>query len=148
MPDITTIATVLTSLKSATDIAKFLRESDLSMERAELKLKLAELFGALAETKIELAALQETITAKDKRISELEDAFRAKETLVRHRDAMYVKDQHGEAVGVAYCLRCWESDHKQRQLVNDAKDFRVNACTACGQRYDDANSDHIHPRNA
>lgn len=62
---ITTVAAVLTSLKTATDIAKFLRESDLSIERAELKLKLADLIGALADTKIELAGLQEAISDKD-----------------------------------------------------------------------------------
>ena len=48
MPDITTIAAVLNSLKAATDIAKFLRESDLSLERAELKLKLADLAACRA----------------------------------------------------------------------------------------------------
>lgn len=137
MPDITTIATVLNSLKTATDIAKFLRESDFSIERAELKLKLAELIGALAETKIELAELQETISAKDKRITELEDAFQSRDALVRYRDAMYAKDASDEPMGVAYCLRCWETDHKQRQLVAASGSIRnENICTACGQKYD------------
>ena len=36
MPDIAAIGAVLSSLKTATDIAKFIRESDLSIERAEL----------------------------------------------------------------------------------------------------------------
>ena len=52
MPDIATIAAALNSLKTATDIVKFIRESDLSIERAELKLKLADLVGALAEAKL------------------------------------------------------------------------------------------------
>lgn len=147
MPDITTIATVLTSLKTATDIAKFLRESDLSIERAELKLKLADLIGALAETKMELAELQDTISGKDKRIAELEDAFQMKDALVRRGDAMYTKGANGEAVGVAYCLRCWESDHKQRQLIAGHGLGRVeNVCTSCGQKYNQGVSYEIAPR--
>jgi hypothetical protein len=147
MPDITTIATVLTSLKTATDIAKFLRESDLSIERAELKLKLADLIGALAETKIELAEVQDTIFGKDKRITELEEAFQAKDALVRHGDAMYTKGTNGEAVGVAYCLRCWESDHKQRQLIEGHGLGRIeNVCTSCGQKYNGNSSYKIEPR--
>lgn len=136
MPDITTIATVLSSLKTATDIAKFLRESDVSIERAELKLKLADLISALAETKIELAELQETISGKDKRIAEIEEAFQLKDSLVRRGDAMYAKDSNGEPIGVAYCLRCWETEHKQRQLVHDPVHMRApNSCTSCGQKY-------------
>ena len=46
MPDISAITAVLGSLKTATEIAKFIRESDVSIERAELKLKVADLIGA------------------------------------------------------------------------------------------------------
>jgi hypothetical protein len=146
MPDVTTIATVLTSLKTATDIAKFLRESDLSVERAESKLKLAELIGALAETKIELAELQEVISGKDKRIAELEEAFEAKDLLIRYRDAMYCVDENGKATGVPYCLRCWENDRKQKQLVSVASAIRpTNICTTCGQQYNAHNAHEIYP---
>jgi hypothetical protein len=57
--DPTTIGALLTSLKAATDIAKFIRGSDLSIERAELKLKLAELVEALANAKLEAADVQQ-----------------------------------------------------------------------------------------
>lgn len=136
MPDIAAIATILSSLKTATDIAKFLRETDLSMERAELKLKLADLIGALADTKMELADLQEVILDKDKHIAALEDAFQAKDTLIRFNDAMYASDADGNPTGVAFCLRCWETDHQQRQLVSDPSATRLmNICTACGHKY-------------
>jgi hypothetical protein len=62
MPAIASIAAILSSIKTATDIAKFLRESDLSLQRAELKLKLADLVSALAEAKIELTEIQETLS--------------------------------------------------------------------------------------
>ncbi len=143
MPDITTLAAVLSSLKTATEIAKFLRESDLSLEKAELKLKLADLVSALAEAKLELIDVQDTLAGKDKHIAELEDAFQSKDGLVRRYDAYYQSNEKGEPTGVPYCLRCWESDHKKRQLVYDAKDRFSRVCTSCGQRYTGRLADNI-----
>jgi hypothetical protein len=135
MVDITLISTALTSLKAATDIAKFLRESDLSLEKAELKLKLADLISSLADAKIQVVEIQEALQEKDKKIQELEDAFQSKDILVRRYDAYYNSDPNGQPVGVPYCLRCWENEHKKRQLVNDAGDRHTRICTTCGHRY-------------
>lgn len=135
MPDITTIAAVLNSLKAATDIAKFLRESDLSLERAELKLKLADLVGTLADTARLILTLQETLSEKDKRISEARCFSKQRRTRASLRP-YYSADESGKPIGVAYCLRCWENDHKKRQLVQDAKDRFSRVCTTCGHRYD------------
>ena len=136
MPDIATIGAALSSIKTATEIAKFLRESDLSLEKAELKLKLAELLVSLADAKVELVEVQEELVQKDKKIAELTNAFEAKDDLVRRGDAYYVRDERGEAIGKPFCLRCWESDHKQRQLVRSPKDHRTLVCTSCGHQYD------------
>lgn len=148
MTDIATISAVLSSLKTATDIAKFLRESDLSLERAELKLKLADLAGALADAKFELSEVQEALSVKDKRIAELEDAFQSKDGLVRRYDAYYQMDEAGSPIGVAYCLRCWENDHKKRQLVQDAKDRFTRVCAGCGHRYEGRLASEIRPPKA
>jgi hypothetical protein len=136
MPDIASIAAVFTSIKTATDIVKLLRESDLSLERAELKLRLADLVSALAEAKMDLTEIQEVLVAKDKRITELEEAFESKDALVKQNDAFYVADENGNPAGAPYCFRCWENDHKKRQLVHDSKEWRKRVCTACGHRYD------------
>ena len=136
MPDLTAIGAVLGSLKTATEIAKFIRESDVSIERAELKLKVADLVSALADVKLELVDLQETFATKEQQIRELEEAFQAKDTLVRNNDAYYRVSSEGRPLGVPYCLRCWENDHKQRQLVHDAKEYRIRLCTSCGHRYE------------
>jgi hypothetical protein len=145
MPDIATIGAVLGSLKTATEIAKFIRESDVSIERAELKLKVADLVSALADVKMELVELQETFAAKEQRIHELEEAFQAKDTLVRRYDAYYRADPEGQPIGVPFCLRCWENDHKQRQLVHDAKEYRIRICTSCGHRYEGRLANEIEP---
>lgn len=135
MVDIASISTALASLKAATDIAKFLRGSDLSLEKAELKLKLADLVSALADAKIQVVEIQETLQEKDKRIMDLEDAFQSKDKLFRHFDAYYMANENGNPVGVPYCLRCWETDHKKRQLVYEAGDHSKRVCTSCGHKY-------------
>jgi hypothetical protein len=136
MPDMATITAVLGNLKTATDIARFIRESDASIERAEVKLKIADLISALADVKIELVALQEAFTEKERRLKELEEAFQEKGRMVRRYDAYYQADEEGEPAGVPFCLRCWENDHKRRQLVHDAKEYRLRVCTGCGHRYE------------
>jgi len=136
MAYLATISAALGSLKAATDIAKFLRESDLSLEKAELKLKLADLVSALADAKMELVEVQDLLIEKDKRIVELQEAFEIKDNLIRHNDAYYFIDSEGKAFGIPYCLRCWENDHRKRQLVQDPNDHRKKICTTCGQKYD------------
>lgn len=136
MPDFATIGAVFSSLKTATEITKFLRETDLSLERADLKLKLAELIEALADAKIVLVEVQETLAGKDQRIAELEEAFNSKDDLVRRYDAYYAADLERKPMGVPYCLRCWETDHKKRQLVQSTKDHRTCVCTSCGHQYE------------
>lgn len=146
MADIASIAAIFTSIKTAADIAKLLRESDLSLEKAELKLKLADLVNTLAEAKMALTEIQEDLITKDKRISELEEAFQSKDMLVRECDAFYLADENGNPTGSPYCFRCWENDHKKRQLVNDSKDFRKRVCTACGYQYNGNRVPNISPK--
>lgn len=145
MPDLATIGAALSSLKTASEIVKFLRETDLSLERAELKLKLADLVSALADARIDLVEVQESLAAKDKKIAELEEAFNNKDSLVRRYDAYYAADPGGLPTGIPFCLRCWETDHKKRQLVFSSKDRHMRVCTSCGHQYGNSRVEDIYP---
>ena len=137
MPDIATIGAAITSVKTAFEIAKLIGSSASSMEQAELKLKLAELMGALADAKMELVEVQDALIEKDAKIEELEKAFEEKGELTRQNDAYYAVDAGGNPTGKPYCLRCWESDHKKRQLVRFGGSKRFESiCTACSQKYE------------
>ncbi|MBW2022333.1 MAG: hypothetical protein JRI51_05615 [Deltaproteobacteria bacterium] len=68
MPDIATISSILTSIKTATEIAKFLKDTNISLERAETKLKLAEMVSALADARLKTAEIQELLIEKDKKM--------------------------------------------------------------------------------
>jgi hypothetical protein len=144
MADMTLIATALSGIKTATDIARFLKDSDFSLEKAELKLKLADLVGALADVKIELAEIQETILDKDKKIQELHDAFQSKENMVRNFDAYYEASETGKPCGVAYCLKCWEVEHKKRPLIKLAGNMHIHVCPVCAHQYTARLSQQIH----
>ena len=137
MSEMATISAILSSIKTATEIAKLIRSSDLTLEQAEVKLKLAELISALADAKIELAEVQETLSAKEKKIAELDEAFQTKDTLVRGGDAYYTADEKGAPKGVPFCLRCWENDHKKRQLVLSSANGREMVCHTCSHGYND-----------
>jgi hypothetical protein len=80
--DIPTIASVLSGLKTATDIAKFLRESGVSLDKAETKNKLADLYDALAEMKMQMADVKLLLIEKDEEIRKLEDNLKLKANVV------------------------------------------------------------------
>lgn len=130
MPDITSITAVLAGLKTATDIAKALREMDVTFEKAEAKLQLAELMSALADAKISAADTQLLIEEKEQTIRELRSALKRTATVVRHGDAYYETDVDGMPDGAPYCSRCWEVGH---QLVHVHADrlHKQSICPEC-----------------
>jgi hypothetical protein len=135
MPDITAITSVITSLKAATDIAKFFRESDFSIEKAEMKLKLAELMSSLADAKIQMAEVHDVISERERRIQELEEAFQSKGNIMKCRDAYYDIDEDGKPNGEPYCSYCWEVNHKKYHLQLDSQDRHTKVCICCKNKY-------------
>ena len=114
MTDIATFSTILSSVKTATEIAKLLRDSNLSIEKAEAKLKLAELVNSLADAKLELAQLQEVMLGKDRRIQELEESLNLKEKLT-WRDPVYYLETKDSEEG-PFCPQCYDNNQKVIRL--------------------------------
>lgn len=139
MPDVATIGAFLGSVKTAADIAKALRGADVSLEKAELKLKLAELIEALAEAKMQAADIQEIIREKDGEINNLKKAFEFKFDLVRKGNAYYLKATSGGFhTEEAFCSHCWEVNQKSIHLstyLNDMSKW-VGECPSCKNKYD------------
>jgi hypothetical protein len=135
MADMTMITAGLNSLKAAIDIAKFLKESSSAIDKAVMDNKLAELYSELAETKMKFVDLKEALTEKDKTIKELEEAFDSRDSLIRSGDAYYKSTEDGKPFGVPYCLKCWETNHKHRQLVTVQNNVHEKVCACCGHKY-------------
>ena len=135
--DIPTIAAVLTSIKSATDIAKLLKETNLSLEIAEVKLKLADLISTLADAKMEIAGVQDLLREKDTKIHKLEKALLAvKENLVY--DAPFYWHVQGDMRDGPFCQQCYDADVKLIRLQSRERAGSWE-CKTCGKLFEDKN---------
>lgn len=136
MGELAVISAIITSVKTATDIAKLIKDSDLSLEKSELKLKLAELVSSLADAKLQMVEIQETILDKDRRIKELETVLETKNHIVKKYDAYYECTEDGTPNGQPYCMHCWEAKHKAYHLHFSAINRGVKECSECITRYE------------
>ncbi len=117
MPDLATVSTVLTSIKTAAGLAKMLKDSDVSLEKAETQFKLAELISALADAKIEIADIQELILEKDKTISDLEKALEIKGNLMWEPPNYFLEaPELPERKDGPYCQQCQDNHQKLIRL--------------------------------
>lgn len=119
MPDIATIAALLNGLKAATDIAKSISQASNSLQAAELKMKLAELYEALADARIKATDLKEEIDAKDQEIARLLDAAKLEGEVFRGGDAYFRK---GASKPYPLCIACWDQRKKLVHLLDTARE--------------------------
>lgn len=131
MPDIAAISAIVSSIKAASDIATVLGKAGLSIEKAELKLQLANLISSLAEARMEMASVQETLTAKDARIRELEDALQVKNKLKYEQPYYWIID-NGNRTG-PYCQTCYDKELKLIRLQGYDKGYWD--CKVCGNSF-------------
>ena len=133
MVDITAITSILTGLKTATDIAVLLKGSGISLEKAEYKLKLAELISVLADAKIELAEIQQLVMEKEKLIRELQEALEIKETLTWEQPYYWLVD--GNNKDGPFCQQCYDNDRKLARLQGNGNGYWE--CKTCKNSYKD-----------
>ncbi len=135
MPDLATVTAFLGSIKTASDIARAIKGAELSLEKAEFKLKLADLIEALAEAKMQAADIQDILREKDDEISKLKKAFEFKSQLVRKGNAYYEKGNLPNSYLVEpYCSHCWEANQKAIHLIrfnSQTHGNQIGECPAC-----------------
>ena len=127
MDPVSAINTALASIKTATDIAKLLRDADISLKNAETKLRLAEMISALADAKIEIAQVQGLIAEKDQVIKELGAKLAIKGEM-QYEPPFYWRIQGDKRDG-PYCQKCLDSQDKLIRLQGQGND-----CRRCLQR--------------
>lgn len=133
--DISSISTMLTSVKTAVEIAKLLKDSGLTLEKAEAKLKLAELIDALAEIKMQLADVRVLLLEKDEEISQLQEEMKIKGNMVFERPYYWLKTEKGK--DGPFCQVCFEKDNRPIRLQNKGVGFWI--CEVCETTYVDSN---------
>ncbi|WP_323001804.1 hypothetical protein [Denitromonas sp.] len=134
MADLTAVSTVLSSIKAATDIAKIVRESGLTLEQAEYKLKLAELVEKLADAKLELASIQDVIDERDRQIKELKEAAIVKGKLSFDPPYYWLVGENGLRDG-PFCQQCYDSSAKLIRLTGFGNGYWE--CKTCNSNYMD-----------
>ena len=129
--DFAAIGSLLGSLKTATDIAKFIRESDFSFEKAETKLKLAELVSALADAKLGAAEIQQEIIERNEEIRQLKTTAKLQAEIIWRQPCYYLVDREGKEE--PFCQNCYDSERKLARLHTDGTGFFQ--CHVCKQSY-------------
>ncbi|MET4000492.1 hypothetical protein [Marinobacterium sp. MBR-109] len=135
--DIASISSALGSIKTATEIAKLIKNSDLSLQDAELKLKLADLVSSLADAKMEIAEIQTELIKKQEEISELESRLKLKEQ-VNWEEPYYWLGAASNKNG-PYCQKCFDGDHKLIRLQGNGEGYWE--CKVCKSTYTDSSYD-------
>ena len=129
------LVTTFAGIKKASDIASSLARGDITLEKAELKMKLADVVGELADARMALTRVSEVIDTRDTEIARLQDALAIKATVVRVQDAYYEVGEDDAPSGDAYCLQCWENSNSLRHLVRDANTASRRCCPECKSSY-------------
>lgn len=138
--EIASIASAISSIKTATDIVKHIRDSGSSLEDAEIKLKLADLVGALADSKMEVANFKDLLLEKDSIIQRLQ-AKLSKELKTVWEDPYYfIVDESGERDG-PYCQKCYDGDGKYIRLQSPGRRGYWD-CNECKNHYKDSDYKH------
>jgi hypothetical protein len=136
MPDLGTIGAALSSLKTATEIAKAISNASSSLEKAELKLQLADLMGTLADAKIELSEIQSVLLSKDELIAELEGKLKLEGETVGFLGARYFINENDEPTGKPYCQTCWAVSKDLVPLNRPGTSGGTHICGKCKNTFD------------
>lgn len=112
MTDITSITTILSSIKTATELAKVIKDSDISLSNAESKLNMADLISTLADVKFELAEVQDTLREKDQEIFSLTNQLKEKKEMKFDGKVYFIEGDE-----TPFCPVCYENNAKLHHLT-------------------------------
>lgn len=129
------LSATYTALKAAGEIAKIVVAADKQLSEAELKMRLADMMGALSDARMSLASVQEEIDGRDAEIGRLKEALEHKASVRKDGNAYYEVDESGEPVGEPYCMHCYQSRHILRILVQPRLSGEEGFCATCKTRY-------------
>lgn len=138
MADMAAISQVLSSIKIAADIAKLLKETDISLEKAETKLRLAHLVGALADAKFELAEVQNLLLDKDEKIKKLVETLHTKKNVL-WESPWYWCLEEGKKTG-PFCQQCYDGNSALIRLQDLKNGYWT--CFGCKNSYASGDREH------
>jgi len=136
--DLSTIPAAFSSIKTATDIAKFILDSGTSLEKAESKMKIADLISALADAKIQISDIQQAMHEKDLLIRQLKDLADAQASLL-WEDPYYWRINGDQRDG-PFCQPCFDKEKTMSRLQANTPGHWQ--CRVCHQGFSEGGSLH------
>jgi hypothetical protein len=127
-----------TGLATAYRIAKAVVNADRAIDKAELRLQMADLMAALSESRQEALTARETIQALEARVRQLESNATLLASL-KHKAPFYLADDDP----IPYCARCVEVERLPVHVVKTTvihEGRRLWACPKCQTNYADMNN--------
>lgn len=100
------IGLALQSITASIGIARVVAEAQTELDRADLKLKMAEIITTLADAKIALSAARTALFEKDQEIVGLKDSYSGRYELVEIANA-----------GLVYVLKVSERGHEPKHYL-------------------------------
>lgn len=128
--DIPSISAALSSLKTAADIAKLIKDSGATLEQAEIKLKIADLVSSLADARIKISEVRESLAEKDAELRTLKSALETRDSL--EYEAPYYWLVKLEGKDGPFCQKCYDADAKLARLQMRAQGYW--GCTLCNTK--------------
>tara|TARA_R110002060_G_scaffold74932_1_gene84406 strand:- start:210 stop:650 length:441 start_codon:yes stop_codon:yes gene_type:complete len=126
--DIASIGAALSSIKTAADLAKILKDSNSSLGQAEVNFKLADLVGALADAKMDIASIKELLIEKEQEILELKKSLETKDNIKWEKPYYFL--QTDDSKEGPYCQTCYDNDKKLIRLQDGSNGaWRCHVCT-------------------
>ncbi|NEK36296.1 hypothetical protein [Rhizobium leguminosarum] len=125
----------LTAIGTALSVVKQLTEIDAHFDKADLKLKVAEITSALAQAKLGLVDAEEVIRAKDSEIKKLWDQLKYKAENTTRLDSMLYDTEDGQPVGRPYCPVCEEKGSLIKIIQDLVGPGRLFNCPKCKSNF-------------
>jgi hypothetical protein len=134
MVDIASISSALSGIKTATDIAKLIKDSDISLEKAESKLKLAELISALADVKVEIAEIKQLLMNKEEELKTIREQLSVRQEQLLWEPPYYWRHEKDKKDG-PFCQQCYDASHQLIRLQGNGSGYWE--CMTCKNGYKD-----------
>lgn len=129
------IAAIIATVSAAIGFARELNNVEVQVDQAVLKLKIAELTGALADAKLGLVDIADELRAKDAEITRLA-ALKVDLSNKIIKDGFYMDTfEDGSPKGAPYCTYCVERKAGLFRLHHMNKEGRPSGCPHCKTEY-------------
>lgn len=128
------IASGLSSLKTAYDLAKGIKATKELIDNSEVNMKMIDLMEALIEAKAGLIEAKSQVIDKDKLIMELQAKLVTKEAIIYEEPFYWKELGDGKREG-AFCQKCYDSDDKLVRLISGGYISGSHHCKVCDSFY-------------